>query len=62
MELTRVQMLYIEFTQALIGCGDVEYIYLNQIRRDLAAYIEAIEEAGGVGKLREGYQEKQLEI
>lgn len=59
MERERLEEILREFTEAINGCGDVEYVLINQVRYAIADYIAAIDRCGK-GETRKGYQHKEL--
>lgn len=59
--LERAEQLLAEFDEYMVGCGDVEYVLLNQIRFALYDYAEAMRKIGP-GSPRKGYQEKELKL
>lgn len=46
MRLHELEELFERLTDDLMGCGDVEYILIIQLRREVWAYMEAIKNAG----------------
>jgi hypothetical protein len=61
MTLEELEALLAKLNACVFGCGDVEYVLLNNMRRATQEYIDAIHHAtDGKFKQRVAYSEEKL--